>query len=322
LLATLQAYEAPGQISIVDADSGLLAATLNVGISPLILIRDSTNELLIVDSSPGSFTSRIYLLDPLDGFTASEVLTIEDRADYKSYFPNMVLSSDDRYLAVKQLSLRDDIAACQGGGDGLLCDNNAFAIVDLDEWAISGAIALPQACGQHSAYPDEIGGFVFVCSTGYVAQFTPAATILAEVDFSDIADSQLQPNMRQPTALMFAAVVDDQFIVYRSDGMMIREDGTAVRAVPEGEFIDEWFLLPGDRFVARFRKPTEGYTVFDLRSFEVIATHYIPLDSIAPAEDGSIWTLSDGVAVLRDAESGEVVSEVQVPVGKNGYLLP
>jgi hypothetical protein len=118
-------------------------------------------------------------------------------------------------------------------------------------------------------------------------------------------------------------VVDGKFIVYRSDGLMIAEDGISARAVPEGEFIDQWFSLPGDRFIARFRKPTEGYTVFDLRTFEVIATHYVPLDSIAPAgEDGLIWTLGDGVVVLRDAESGEIVSDVRIEVGEDAYLLP
>jgi hypothetical protein len=236
----------------------------------------------------------------------------------------MVLSEDGRYLAVKLLLNRDEVGGCQGGGPDLTCDDGRFVFVDLETMRLVGELALKQGCGGHKANPGTGGGFVVACgSSGYVAQVSPQGTVLREFDFSALPGMQLNPMRQHPTSLVFAAVVDGKFIVYRSDGLMIAEDGISARAVPEGEFIDQWFSLPGDRFVARFRKPTEGYTVFDLRTFEVIATHYVPLDSIAPAgEDGLIWTLGDGVVVLRDAESGEIVSDVRIEVGEDAYLLP
>lgn len=308
-------------IKVFDSATGLEIASIRAEDSPVALVRPATGDIVVSDRDAS--TGRVFVLDASNAFSASATVEIPSRVGFSSYQPAMALSFDEKYLAVKQVLNRDGIVACQGGGSNLLCEDSRFVFVDLDTMSITGEIALKRGCGGHSAFASP-GGFVVKCSSsGYVAEVSPQGEVLREVDFSALQDMQLNPLRRGAASLVFAAVVDGRFVVYRTDGLMIAEDGTAAPVIPEGELIDEWFALPDDLFVARLRIPTRAYVVFDMRTFEVLGLHEVPgLASIAPAGGDQIWTLSDGIVQLRNVLTGEVVADIQVEVGNNAYLLP
>lgn len=311
------------QIPLYNGDTGLRAASFTFGTAPLVVARRAARQIIVSDRQPFTTTGRVYSIDLMKGYEVSQAVKVPGRVLYSSYFPNMALSSDERYLAVTQLVNRDEIPACQPGGPNLVCDSNRVTLVDLDTMTVSGEVGLPQGCGLQRSYASP-RGFVVVCSdSGHVAEVSPAGEILGEADFSTLPGMQLNSLRPYSTALTFAAVVDGRFVVYRTDGLMIAEDGTSTRVIPEGEVLDELFLLPGDLFVGRLRIPTTAYVVFDLRTFEVLALHEVPgLSSIAPAGGEQIWSLSDGVVELRNALTGQVVSDVRIEVGEDAYLLP
>ncbi len=310
-------------IKIYDSLTGLERASIDAGNSPVALARSAEGSIVVSDRQADGSFGRVFTLDVSTGFSASSIVGVPSRVGYSSYQPAMVLSSDEKFLAVRQVLNREEIDACQGGGVDLICDDNRFLFVDLDTMSITGEITLEQGCGGHSAVPSQ-GGFVVVCAnSGYVAEVSPRGDILRETDFSALPGMQLNPVRRNPAWLTFAAAIDGQFVVYRTDGLMIAEDGTSARVIPEGEFIDEWFSLPGDLLVARLRIPTRAYVVFDMRTFEVLGLHEVPgLTSIAPAGGDQIWTLSDGVVQLRNVMTGAISEDVQIEVGENAYLLP
>lgn len=135
------------QLALVDIPSGQTAASGLFGAAPHVRLREDPLQLLVSDLRTDGAGYRLLIFD-LDGQNASLAATLElpERGSYHGFANAMVLSGDERYLFVRQITrINKDEPACPQ--DAGLCTRSNIGVIDLNQPAEVTPLILPISCG-------------------------------------------------------------------------------------------------------------------------------------------------------------------------------
>ena len=141
------------QLALVDIPSGQTAASGLFGTAPHVRLREDPLQLLVSDLRTDGAGYRLLIFD-LDGQNASLAATLElpERGSYHVFANAMVLSGDERYLFVRQITrINKDEPACPYNAD--LCTRSNIGVIDLNQPTEVTPLILPVSCGSMTLSP-------------------------------------------------------------------------------------------------------------------------------------------------------------------------
>ena len=141
------------QLALVDIPSGQTVASGLFGTAPHVRLREDPLQLLVSDLRTDGAGYRLLIFD-LDGQNASLAATLElpERISYHGFANAMVLSGDERYLFVRQITrINKDEPACPHNAD--LCTRSNIGVIDLNQPTEVTPLILPVSCGSMTLSP-------------------------------------------------------------------------------------------------------------------------------------------------------------------------
>jgi hypothetical protein len=322
------------RIRLFDSNSLEPVAEIATGYGALVVARPSARQLIVSDALEPE-GERILVLDAERRLELVATLPLTSRLSPTVYFPGMVLSRDERYLAVLLAYVRTpEERACTAGP----CRAEfGVRLFDLAGMPIDhGTVDLPRGCG----FPMVRAagrGFVAACTdTGDVFLIEPPSPpggpLIASTPLRIETAMWLGTMRRLQFATMDAA---GTVWALRPDGVLIarRADGTSIdhRVLPQGtapHYLGA-FERDADRLVVPFRgSETDtrfaGYVVVRLPEARVEATVRVVADFLAPTAGDRVLTIRDGRLATRDLLTGTEVASQQLRdfQPSDVYLVP
>ena len=305
----------PAKLHLLDAHTGAILATADVGYRPNAIFRRSTNEVLVSYQGPVTADNPDgHVLDVLDannGLALTRRINAPYRADTTVGAPAewRALSRDERYYAYGTMTFRTELTECQGSSDGPSCARSAVNIVDLEHpdlppWQYE----VPRYFLVSVLWPDGPDGIGASCADGRSFQFRPGQPVIGTS--GPTPRFQTEPvNSHNLATTSFVVSTEDGWVGnLMSYGWFVwtraGSRGFNDHAVPDGMQL-RWPLLVevgGGRLVAGYAASTsiqypEGLSIFNMAAGTIERTlgpHNIGRSMVATGPDTLLAVTRDG----------------------------